>query len=75
MRPGPDFDFYADISEAQLGEYIADIEKIGRSPRTHSGTSGTSFVRLREIAFIVKEDIHFAVNGLGLVGLKQTERK
>ena len=70
-----DLNFYADISEQQLQEHAAHIEKIGSIPRDTLRHIWNLIRPSREIAFIVKEDIHFALNGVGIVGLKQPERK
>jgi hypothetical protein len=66
-----DFNFYADIQELQLATHRTDIEKVGSVPPDRLRQMWKYILIADGIALVVKRDIHFALNQIGLVGLKQ----
>ncbi|MCX7030757.1 MAG: hypothetical protein NTU62_11655 [Spirochaetes bacterium] len=70
-----DFNFYADISEEELAGNVADIEKIGSIPKDTLRHIWNLIRQCRGIPLVVKKDIHFALNSVDLIGLKQPERR
>jgi len=69
-----DSNFYPDISEENLAGHGTDIDKIGSIPADTLRHIWKLIRQCRGIPFIVKKDIHFALNDVGLMGLKQPER-